>query len=102
MPFVESVTIQLTVINETNANQSFGLSHVDSLDLLFISIIVFIWLMVKEGLWSLCLICVPVVSYMSGADCTTDGGRLSAPGFVLLWTDSVGSAHTFSRNQVCA
>lgn len=43
-----------------------------------------------------------VVSYPSGADCTTDGGRLSAPGFLLVWTESVGTAHTFSPDQVRA
>lgn len=39
--------------------------------------------------------------YPSGADCTTDGGRLSAPGFLLMWTESVGPAHTFPPDQVC-
>lgn len=50
--------------------------------------------------YSVC-VCVTVVSYPSGADCAADGGRLSAPGFLLLWTDSVGTAHTFSPDQVC-
>lgn len=36
----------------------------------------------------------------SGAGCAPDGGRLSAPGLLLLWTESVGADHTFPPDQV--
>lgn len=36
----------------------------------------------------------------SGARCAPDGGWLSAPGLLLLWTESVGANHTFPPDQV--
>lgn len=45
--------------------------------------------------------CVVLVARCaSGADRPPDGGRLSAPGLLLLRTEPVGSDRTFSSDQV--
>lgn len=43
-----------------------------------------------------------VFSRLLGADRAPDGGWVSAPGFFLVWSESLGGGHTFPPDQVCA